>query len=378
MAWYGVGGYTNRMVRCTAFNFDAKTDELIELGAVPAALEAGKFVWVDAQCEPGCARALLEKELAAVLKLSKEACLLMSKDKPDTGYEHLPDGLHMSMAACAHQNLRKRVTATRVDALLCDRFLLTIARGPAPFLDAIRRDYREDFRRFAHTHGFLLYELWDHLTRSYESLEHVLEHEVERIQVRMAGRPEAEAFPLASRVAANLVRLRRHVAPARAVVHELSTRRFAHVPPTTQPFLQSTAAELDRVLIDLTTSREILTDTVTLSMSYVSFRTNRIITRLTTMSFIFLPLTFLVGVYGMNFQHQPEYKWRFGYGFFWVIASLVAALGWATLWLLWRKERWTPRRRDGSKAAQPSVPPARAAEPREAVANDDAGAPEST
>ena len=57
-------------------------------------------------------------------------------------------------------------------------------------------------------------------------------------------------------------------------------------------------------------------------MGMVSHRTNRVVSRLTVFSMIFLPLGFLAGVYGMNFEHLPELRWRFAYPVFWLLVVL--------------------------------------------------------
>ncbi len=351
------------MIRCIAFDFDTREEQEILFCQLGSAIGAGRFVWIDADSTPELAAASVEHELAPGMALSAEARALLARTTRDTNYAQLPDAIHFSVASLHFVNgpAGERLVAHRVDALLTDRYFLTLAKGPAEFIVNMRRDFRDDFHRFAQTPGFLLYEFWDHLARCCEHLEHRLEGQVDAIQSRLAGQPDAAIFPLAARVAANVVRLRRHVAPARAVLHEFATRRFPQIPERTQPFLLSTAAELDRVLTDLTVSREILTDAVTLSMSYVGFRTNRIINRLTTMSFIFLPLTFLVGVYGMNFENQPEYKWAFGYAFFWTLASFIAGVSGLTLWVLWRLET---ARLDARHAALDASP-----EPRDRRSN---------
>ena len=62
-------------------------------------------------------------------------------------------------------------------------------------------------------------------------------------------------------------------------------------------------------------------------MSMVSHRTNQVMKKLTVVSVVFLPLTFLVGVYGMNFETLPELHWRYGYLYFWgVVGAAVATL----------------------------------------------------
>ena len=58
-------------------------------------------------------------------------------------------------------------------------------------------------------------------------------------------------------------------------------------------------------------------------MSLVGHRTNEVMERLTVVSVVFLPLTFLCGVYGMNFDILPELHWRFGYLFFWAVAAAI-------------------------------------------------------
>jgi magnesium transporter len=58
-------------------------------------------------------------------------------------------------------------------------------------------------------------------------------------------------------------------------------------------------------------------------MSMVGHRTNKVMNRLTVVSVVFLPLTFLCGVYGMNFEVLPELKWQHGYALFWLTATVI-------------------------------------------------------
>ena len=73
--------------------------------------------------------------------------------------------------------------------------------------------------------------------------------------------------------------------------------------------------------------RDILSESLNLYMSMVGHRTNRVMNRLTVVSVIFLPLSFLCGVYGMNFDVLPELHWKFGYAFFWaLVLTLVIVI----------------------------------------------------
>jgi magnesium transporter len=91
----------------------------------------------------------------------------------------------------------------------------------------------------------------------------------------------------------------------------------------TQRFLANMVGTVDHLLQDLLVDRELLSESLNLHMSVVSYRTNQVMRKLTVVSVVFLPLTFLVGVYGMNFDVLPELHWRLGYGYFWALVVTV-------------------------------------------------------
>jgi magnesium transporter len=80
---------------------------------------------------------------------------------------------------------------------------------------------------------------------------------------------------------------------------------------------------VEHVLQDLLVDRDILSESLNLYMSLVGHRTNEVMKRLTVVSVVFLPLTFLCGVYGMNFEILPELQWHYGYLFFWAVAAVI-------------------------------------------------------
>ena len=110
------------------------------------------------------------------------------------------------------------------------------------------------------------------------------------------------------------------IVASREVFHDLSVRLSPYIPDTTQPYLEKKAALLDRLSIDVTTEREILSESLQLYMGIVTHRTNAVLTRLTILSTFFLPLSFLVGLYGMNLK-MPETHWEYGYLWFWFLAA---------------------------------------------------------
>jgi magnesium transporter len=148
-----------------------------------------------------------------------------------------------------------------------------------------------------------------------------MEERVERLQNELRqDEVDDGVFGRISELGADLLHLRKILLPARAVLLDLSTRKSLFLSEATQSFLANMVGTLEHVLQDLLVDRDILSESLNLYMSLVSHRTNQVMKRLTVVSVVFLPLTFLVGVYGMNFEVLPELQWRWGYAFFWLMA----------------------------------------------------------
>ena len=229
--------------------------------------------------------------------------------------------MHAALTAPYFTDGRLRVA--HVDLVIGDRFIVTLHRGPVEFLDQVRQNYRQFLATFAESLGFLLFELWDRLIESYRKALVMLEDEVERIQSSILGDLDDRIFHRVSEVTQDLLTVRKNVLADRAVLQELALRRSRFVSPSTQPYLSNMVGTLERLGNDLSTEREILAEALNLYLSMVSHRTNRIVNRLTVLSAIFLPLTFLCGVYGMNFRILPELEWEYGYLYFWLLALVI-------------------------------------------------------
>jgi hypothetical protein len=132
---------------------------------------------------------------------------------------------------------------------------------------------------------------------------------VERLQTELnSGNVNDAAFVRLSELGADLLHFRKLLMPARAVLSDMSTRRSIFLSEATQGFLANMVGTVDHLIQDMLVDREILSQSLDLYMSVVSHRTNEVMKRLTVVSVVFLPLTFLVGVYGMNFKVLPSWS----------------------------------------------------------------------
>jgi magnesium transporter len=301
------------------FDFANKVDRQISVRDIHAAMAEGHFVWMDVSATD---KAEARELLRSLALLEEEVIDAALHKEPSTQHARYERYLHLVVSGCRQRG--SNFDLERVDVVIGEQFMLTIHRGPVDFINAVRRDYRSDFVRFARSPSFLVYEIWDHLLENYLSVQKLMEERVEQIQNELhSGTVNDAVFARVSELGADLLHFRKILLPARAVLIDLSTRRSIFVSEATQSFLANMVGTLEHVLQDLLVDRDILSESLNLYMSIVSHRTNRVMTRLTVVSVVFLPLTFLCGVYGMNFDVLPELHWRYGYALFWLMVLVI-------------------------------------------------------
>lgn len=304
-------------------DFESKRDAAVPLERVHAAMAAGRFAWIDLDVsDPDEARRLL----CGLELIADDAIDAALRTEPATLNHRYDDYLHLVVSGCHRRG--DDLDLERLSLFVGERFLITVHRGPVDFLNAMRRDTHADFVRFAKTPSFLVYELWDHLVDNYLAMQKLMSERVEELQTALhSGRVDDGVFAGISELGADLLRFRKILLPVRAMLNDLSTRRSLILSEVTQRFLGNMVSSVDHVLQDMLVDREILSESLNLYMSVISHRTNQTMKKLTVVSVVFLPLTFLVGVYGMNFEILPELKWRFGYLYFWgLVVAIVAGI----------------------------------------------------
>jgi magnesium transporter len=314
-------------LRLVAFDFAAKRQTELQLEQLAAALEQGDFVWLDvAYADVEQARELL----SAFGMLAPDTVEDALTRGPVTQLARYEEYVHFAVSAC--DVVDDMLELVRVDCAIGERFMFTIHRNGVRFIERMRRNYGHDFLRFARTPSFLVYELWDTLIDSYLGTQRELEAQVAKSQQSLMGHDEGEAvFQHVARLGSELLDFRKVVFLARGLLNDLATRQSLYVSEISQGRMLNLVGTLEHVLQELLVDRDVLSDSLNLHMSLVSHRTNLVMKKLTAANFVFLPLTFLCGVYGMNFRHFPELEWTHGYAMFWLVAgTLVAGVAWLT------------------------------------------------
>lgn len=324
------------MITIVAFDFTNKREQTVAPDELAGLLGSGHFFWIDMNCADCHAEGQACGQCESVLKVLGTNDLaraeVLGPDR-EGRYDVYEDCLHFAVTEA--KLVESRLQTAHVDVVLGERYLVTYRRREADFVKQMRRTYRDDFLKFARTPGFLLYEIGDYLIESYRRTLRGFQESVEQVQLQLFGQVDDEIFRHVAELTQDILVFRKVVLASRELMHELATRRSPFVSETTQPFLDNMAGTLERLGGDLTTEREVLNETLNLYMGMVSHRTNKVVNRLTVISAVFLPLSFLCGVYGVNLQGVPEFGWKYGYAFFWSLCIIIAS---ALIYYMWRRK----------------------------------------
>lgn len=226
----------------------------------------------------------------------------------------------------------------QVSFILGRRFVATFQDIPGDVFDPVRQRVeagRGKSRRLGP--DYLLYSLLDAVVDNYFILLQSVAERIEAVEGRITSEhPKTQDLDDVHRLRRELVYVRRNVWPLRDAIAGMNRSDSPLIADDTHVYLRDLHDHVVQVIESVENFRDVLASLQDLYMSALSQRTNEVIRVLTIISTIFVPLTFLAGVYGMNFHYFPEITWRYGYAAFWAVSVVV------TLFLLWflRRRGW--------------------------------------
>lgn len=184
---------------------------------------------------------------------------------------------------------------------------------------------------------YLAYALLDAVVDAYFPVVEEADARLEGIEEGvLAGRADAQIVPELHAVRRCLLTLRRAIWPLREATSALVRGEAKHFSPEVWPYLRDVNDHVVQLLDLLENYREMSSSLMDLHLSMVNHRLNEVMKLLTVISTIFIPLTFLVGVYGMNFKFMPELDWSAGYPF--ALALMAASV--AAPFIYFRRKGW--------------------------------------
>jgi len=224
-----------------------------------------------------------------------------------------------------------------ISLVLGKSYLITFSHGQSALFEPVRERLRTSRGRIR-TLGtdYLAHALVDTIVDGYFVVLECIADRLETIEEELLTDPDPTDLPALYQARQDLLTMRHAVWPLRDTLVQIERRDSPLVAVTTAIYFRDVYDHAVQLLDTIETLHEMASGLFDLYLSSVSNRLNEVMKVLTIISTMFIPLTFLTGVYGMNFRYMPELGWRWGYPMVWVIAlGLVGFMLW-----IFRRKGW--------------------------------------
>lgn len=225
----------------------------------------------------------------------------------------------------------------QVSFLLGQGWLVSFREQRGPAFSPVRDRMRAGKGRLRRSGAdYLLYALLDLLVDQYFVAAEELSDDGEKLEAMLLTKSDKDSLLKIHDLRARTAVLKRAAWPLRDLANALARDESGLLGDWLDPYWRDLSDHIVQVVEIVEVQREALASYMDLYMSITGNRMNSVMSFLTVIATIFIPLTFLVGVWGMNFKYMPELEWQYGYLFAW---GIMVATGGA-MWLWFRKNRW--------------------------------------
>lgn len=308
---------------------EKETDNMEELGEYR---DSEDKVWIDIQ--GGYSGADIERlgELFGIHPSAIRSSLIRGQ-RPT--YEEFDDHLFLIAAQIYVKN--RHIEREQVSAFLRGNILITVQERPGDVFEPLRKKIRENMGKIR-TKGsdFLLFSILREILDHYFRVLEYLGGRIDATEDRVLKSPEREIMGDLHKLRREILFLKHTIWPMRDVIDSMSRNESNIVSKDTKKYLRG-AHDITLQMVEIAeTYRDMVSSMTDIYLSSLSYRTNEIMKILTIIATIFIPLTFITGIYGMNFRNMPELYWYWGYP-----AVLSGMLIIALVMLgYFRKKRW--------------------------------------
>lgn len=229
------------------------------------------------------------------------------------------------------------IETEQVSIVLGPNYLLSFQELEGDVFDSVRdRIKRSNGRIRQRGPDYLAYALLDSIVDSYFHILEKIGDKLILLEEDLLSNPDRITLAQIHHYKRELMALRKAVWPLREVVDQLHKNESHLVSEGTQVFLRDLYDHTIQILDTVETFRDTISGLQDLYMSSVSNHMNEIMKVLTIIASIFIPLTFIAGIYGMNFEYIPELKWRWGYFMVWglMISTVIGMV------IYFKRNKW--------------------------------------
>ena len=251
-------------------------------------------------------------------------------------FEVFEDHVYLSLKAVELDEPGDELRVEQVSVVLGRNVVISIQEAPGDVLEPVRERIRRDGRIRQLGADYLAYALVDVVVDEYFAVLERLDERGEYLEDQVLAQPTPETLREIHELKRAIVEFRHALWPLRELVLRVERESTPLIDPSVIIFYRDIYDHTVQMIEALESLRDVVAGMLDIYLSSVSYRLNEIIKVLTLFSTIFMPLTFVVGVYGMNFRYLPELEYRWSYPALWALMIGISI----TMLLYFRRRRW--------------------------------------
>jgi magnesium transporter len=231
----------------------------------------------------------------------------------------------------------EKIRSEQFSLVLGSNFLITFQEIPGDVFNLVRERIRKPQTRIRKSGcDYLAYTLIDAIVDHYFIILEALGDKIEDLESELLNDPTRSTMEIIHGLKREMIYVRKQIWPIREVINGLIKNESPLVQEQTDVYFRDVYDHTIQVIDTIESYRDVLAGLLDIYLSSVSNKMNEIMKVLTIIATIFIPITFVAGIYGMNFKYMPELEWRWGYFMVWALIVVVAGI----MIGYFRKKQW--------------------------------------
>ncbi|MEM4295332.1 MAG: magnesium/cobalt transporter CorA [Candidatus Anstonellales archaeon] len=236
-----------------------------------------------------------------------------------------------------YESFAEDINHEQISIVISKNTLISFHETEHQIIETIRHRIEKNRGEIRKRHvDYLAYSIFDVMIDKYFELLEKLSEVIEELEEEVIKNPNIDIIIKVEQIKRKIIMLRRILWPSREVINKFSSPDFTFVKKSTRFYLRDVHDHIIQVLETIETYRDVLASMIDIYLSSINNKINEVIKVLTIITTIFIPLTFITSVYGMNFKYMPELEWQYGYYAVWAVLFLIAVF----MVLFFKRKGW--------------------------------------
>ncbi len=261
--------------------------------------------------------------------------ILNTKHRPKV--EDFGHYLFLSVKMLSIHPTKKSITIEQVSFVLGKHWLITFQERQGDTFDIIRKRLADNTGKMRQLkEDYLFYRLLDTIVDHYFFIIEYFSEATEKLEEKILSYPDDKTLYDIQLLKKNLVQFRKSVVPLRELITSVQKDAPHFITENTNRYLHDVYEHIIHINESIEIQKDLLSSLMDLYMTGISNKMNQVMQVLTIIATIFIPLSFIAGVYGMNFDHMPELHWKYGYHAVWILMLGILI----TMLVYFKRKKW--------------------------------------